>query len=451
MTDQLKIIINAQLLSGKSGGIEQFLMGLIHGLGKLEDGSEEYIIIGPWQDPYWLKPLLGPNQVIVAAKQPAKQPMIWQAQRKIVKACAGPLYEPLASLWRKIHVMAFPNLNENQPGTTKVGRFLESFGGHLIHFPYQQFVHCRLPSIYNPHDLQHLHYPQFFSHQELANRRACYAEACLKSQAIAAESQWVKNDIIRQYGIDSSKVYVISRGSPTELCEEPVEVKTLMRVRQKFSLPKEFAFYPAQTWKHKNHIRLLEAIRLLRDKQGISLNLICTGKKNDFWLTIEKRINELGLNKQVCFLGYVDSSEVRAIYRLAQFVVLPTLFEGGGFPIVEAFNEGVPVACSDVTSLPEYGSDAVLLFDPTSVENIAKAIYRMTLDSELRESLRRRGVARARLFTWEKTAKTYRALYRLLAGRSLSAEDQCLLSTSQPTASVPPLAEEGTGNINGKG
>jgi len=131
----------------------------------------------------------------------------------------------------------------------------------------------------------------------------------------------------------------------------------------------------------------------------------------------------------VRFLDFVSSSELRALYHLAQFVVFPSLFEGGGFPVLEAFREETPIACSAVTSLPEYGGDAILLFDPTSVESIAQAIHRMTMDVQLRTKLRQRGAARISSFTWERTAKMYRALYRKVAGHPLTDEERHSLAS----------------------
>jgi len=281
--------------------------------------------------------------------------------------------------------------------------------------------------IYNPHDLQHLHYPQFFTQEQIAWRETIYAAGCGYAPAVAVESQWVKDDIIRQYGIAPEKISVIRWGSPTELYKL-VTNRTLVDVRQEFRLPKTFALYPAQTWPHKNHIRLLEAISSLRD-QDVFINLVCTGKKNNFWPAVKKRIRELKLEEQVRFLGFVSPTELRALYHLARFVVFPSLFEGGGFPVLEGFREETPVTCSAVTSLPEYGGDAVLFFDPTSVESIAEAVRRMGTEPELCATLRQRGSERIRLFKWERTAKAYRALYRKMAGHPLSDEERHLIAS----------------------
>ncbi len=419
----LKVAINAQLLPGGSaGGVGQFIIGLVHALGQLGDASEEYIIIGPWQEPDWLEPYLGPNQQIV----PGPRPQLGRMEP--VKRLLGSLRPPMGKLWRKARRVVLGPYKLPVPTVPESDGFYESLGADVIHFPYQSFMRCSLPIIFNPHDLQHLHYPQFFTPEQIAWRETIYPAGCRHAQAIVAESQWVKDDIIRQYGIDHRKIYVIPRGSPTELYE-PITDKALVDVRRKFQLPQTFALYPAQTWAHKNHIRLLEAIALLRDRDDLLVNLVCTGKQNDFWPTIEKHIHKL--KNQVRFLGFVSPTELRALYHLAQFVLFPSLFEGGGFPILEAFREGTPVTCSGVTSLPEYGGDAVLLFDPTSVESIAEAVRRMTTDAELRTTLCQRGVARIRLFTWERTAKAYRALYRKVAGHPLSDEERYLLANDR--------------------
>jgi glycosyltransferase involved in cell wall biosynthesis len=124
----------------------------------------------------------------------------------------------------------------------------------------------------------------------------------------------------------------------------------------------------------------------------------------------------------------VSSEELRAIYKLAQFVIVPTLFEAASGPVFEAWYEGVPAACSTVTSLPEQAGDAALLFDPLSVEAIAEALQRMATDKNLRDELREKGRTRLLDFSWERTAKAYRAVYRRVANRPLSEEDRSLLN-----------------------
>ena len=121
--------------------------------------------------------------------------------------------------------------------------------------------------------------------------------------------------------------------------------------------------------------------------------------------------------------------ELRAIYKLSKFVIVPSLFEAASAPVFEAWYEGVPVACSTVTSLPEQAGDAALLFDPYSVDAIANTVRRMATDERLRRELTHKGRRRLMDFSWERTAKAYRAVYRLAAKRPLTEEDRWLLSS----------------------
>ncbi len=415
MTQPLRVLINAQLTpGGGAGGIEQFLMGLIYGLGRLTDGEEEYVLITSPHSPDWLNHLMGPNQRRVVATPPVKQ------STGGAKRLLGPLRRPLGEL--RLRARSFLSNGPRGDLLPQSNGFYESLGGDVIHFPFQSFVCCGLPSIYNPWDLQHLHYPQFCSKKVLASREATYQGACNDAQAVATASLAVKSDLQEQYGLDAQKIFVIHCGSPAALYDQITD-GVLRDVRTKYRVPDSFAFFPAQTWAHKNHLRLLDALSLLRDRNGIRLNVVCTGAKNDHFSAISKRIEECGLQAQVMFLGFVSPVELRSLYRLARFVVFPSLFEGAGLPVIEAFQENVAVTCSDIPPLREYGGDAVLTFDPHSADSIAASLLRISREEGLREQLRARGTERAKLFTWERTGKAYRALYRKVAGVPLSEED----------------------------
>ncbi len=399
--------------------MEQFVMGLVRSLGQLQDGNEEYLIVTPASYPDWIAPQLGPNQRIVSPPPPGPGRIVRARQRL---GAAGYL---ASVVWRPLR-RSLVSLTE-RPVVPDSNGFYESLGVDAVHFPYQQFARSALPSIYNPHDLQHLHYPQFFSKKELSRRETVYRAGCADAHAVVAESGWVRHDLARCYGVPNDRLYSLPMGAPVAMYG-PIGEQTLQEVRRRLRVPDYFALYPAQTWPHKNHIRLLEAIAMARDEHRVSTPLVCTGVKNDYWPRIEQRIDQLALRDSVHFLGYVTPIELRALYRLAQFLVIPSLFEGGGFPVLEGFSEGTPVACANATSLPEYGGDAVLLFEPASTESIAGALVRMATDPALRDSLRQRGTERIRGFDWSVTARSYRALYRKVAGRPLSDEDLSLLS-----------------------
>jgi glycosyltransferase involved in cell wall biosynthesis len=421
MAQPLKVLINAQIPpGGKWGGVEQFLMGLVYALGRLADGEERYTLITLPESPDWLRSLMGSNQRIVVAPQPKIAPLIQPKQ------LLGPLRRPAGKLLRRVRRIAFRGASGYALPQSE--GFYESLGGDIMHFPFQEFIRSRIPSIYNPWDLQHLYYPKFFSANDMAVRETVFPGACHSARAVVAPSCAVKGDLQRHYGLDPQKIFVIPCAPPAALYED-IPNEAADEVRKRFRLPDLFAFYPAQTWPHKNHLRLLEALHLIRERNGVRLNLVCTGRKNEHWPAISRRIDELGLQTQVIFPGFVSPRELRALYRLAQFVVYPSFFEGAGLPVMEALYEDVAVACSDIPPLREYGGDAVMTFDPLSVESMAASLLLISSDDALREQLRARGRERARLFTWERTGKTYRALYRQVAGVAMSEEDLQLLTS----------------------
>jgi len=423
MARQLKVLINAQMpTGGLCGGVEQFLMGLVHALGRLTDGDEQYFLITSPDKSDWVKPLLGPNQTIVTA------PQLRKGRSEGAKRFLGPLRRPAGELRRGIRRFFSGGLDGD--ALPQSDGFLDSLGGDVIHFPYQGFARCSIPSIYNPHDLQHLHYPQFFSKEAIAWREATYRCACQYSHAVAAPSWAVKSDLQQQYGLAAQKVFVIHQAPPVALYEQ-IPDGAARDLRERLKLHDLFALFPAQTWPHKNHLTLIEAIRLIRDRDGVKLNLVCTGRKNEHWPVIKRRIDDLRLRSQITFLDFVSPSNLSALYRLAQFVVFPSLFEGAGMPVLEAFLEGVAVTCSDIAPLREYGGDAVLTFDPRSTDSIAASLLQISTNERLREQLRTRGKEKVRLFTWERTGRAYRALYRKVAGVPLPDDDLHLLTETE--------------------
>jgi glycosyltransferase involved in cell wall biosynthesis len=409
----LRIAVDAQITPGEAGGVVQATLGLVHALGRLRDGNEEYlIVVGSDQDAEWLRPAIGPNEKIV------RKPRRWVKRDRPKK---------LAMALMRAILRRMMSLAGCWPEVPLSDGFYEEQGCDVVHFPHQRFVLCALPTIYNPHDLQHLRYPEFFTASAIAFRETIYQAGCHFAHTVVVASQWVKDDLVRHYRVSGDKVQVIPWGPPTQTYCEPSD-EHLSRVRSKYQLEQPFAFYPAVTWPHKNHIRLLEALAHLRDRFGLTIRLVCTGSLYmTFWPVIRRKMDELGLWSQVKFLGYCPTEDMRAIYRLSQFVVVPTLFESDSFPIYEAWLEGIPVICSNATALPDQVLDAALVFDPDNLESIGDAVRKAATDADLRSELRKRGFQRIKDFDWERTGKAYRAVYRRAAGYPLTEEDRALL------------------------
>lgn len=420
MSKKLRIAINAQIIPGSGTSSLETVLRVLTAVGRLE-GDEEYVFITPWSESDWLEPFLNNRQTIVRAPQSEKSAA--PNRLETLKCLMGPL-RPLARRIKQLAV-APPKFEFSVPISDG---FYESLGCDVIHFPDPEYTYCRLPTVYNPHDLQHLHYPQFFAPETIERRKVIYPAACRAAEIVVVGSQFVKQDLIEKFGVEADKIQVIP-WSPPEIADEKITATDVADVLEKYECPPHpFMLFPAMTWEHKNHLRLLEAVALLRERDGLQVNLVCTGYKHTFYQRIERRLGELKLEKQVKFTGIVSTDELNLLYHGAQFVIIPTLFEAASGPLFEAWQHGAAAACSAVTSLPEQAADAALLFNPFSVEEIADAVKKMSSDENLRTELRTRGFRRLADFDLERTAKAYRAVYRKAAGADLSEEDRHLLN-----------------------
>jgi glycosyltransferase involved in cell wall biosynthesis len=298
-----------------------------------------------------------------------------------------------------------------------------------MHFTFQTAFITSIPSVYHPHDLQHLHHPEFFTRAQWRARELEYRAFCSQARMVPVTSRWNRNDLRKHYSLPEDKVVVIPL-APALGAYGPPTQEDMRRTRARFALPERYVFYPAQTWPHKNHLRLVDAVAHLRDTGCANLTLVCSGTRNEFYPEIERRIRAHRLEESVIFTDFVEPAELNALYRLCHCVAVPTLFEAaGGFgPIAEAFLAGRPVACSSVTSLPDEVGDAALVFDPLDVADIARSIARLWTEDALCQELVRRGRARVARYDWVRTARIFRAHYRRIAGWPLAAEDTALLA-----------------------
>jgi len=406
----LHVCIDARLGGGRFGGVEQVVIGLAAALSRLEDGDEEYLFLAYPEHDDWIRPYLGgPCRLLHSRRS-----YLNRRSRAVVRAVA----ERMPSVGVRFAVRP-------SDGT------VERAGVDIMHFPIQDAFRTELPSIYQPHDLQHLHLPELFSRWERARREAVYRTHCERATLVVAMTSWGQRDFIESYGLSSEKVTVVPGGSV--LGAYPAPTKTdLDRVRARLSLPDSFLLYPAQTWPHKNHEGLLEAIARIRDESGITIPLVCPGKQTRHYRRIRELVGRLRLAETTAFPGFVSSLELRGLYELGTALVFPSRFEGWGLPVCEAFDAGLPVAASTATGLPDVVGAAGLLFDPDDVGEMADQLHRLWTDAELRADLRERGRKRTAEFSFEHTARLFRAHYRQVGHRSLTDEDRILLASSPP-------------------
>jgi glycosyltransferase involved in cell wall biosynthesis len=411
----LKVGLDARLLDGLNGGIQQAVMGLADGLSKLADGEEAYYFLAYPESLDWLRPNISDRCKIILTELPGRHGLL-----RMIEAM------PLGQFWAEVLRRIFKRSITRLPVSNGL---IEAERMDVMHFTFQSAFLTRIPSIYQPWDLQHVHFPNHFYKYQRLMRDYRYRQFCRRAGLVSVGYQWMQAELVRHYQLETSKVRVIPMAPPVDAYPS-IGQSQLSSVREKYGLLKPFLLYPAQTHPHKNHIGLIEALSQLRRRKEIRPTIVCTGMQTGFFPKIQKTLKAHSMENQVRFLGFIPPADLQCIYQLCQFMIFPSRYEGWGLPITEALRLGVPIACADLMVFREQAKDAALFFDPACPDDMADAIERLWTDERLRYALAERGKVVAGQYSWHKTAKMFRAHYRWLAGRRLTDEDRTLIQES---------------------
>ena len=241
-------------------------------------------------------------------------------------------------------------------------------------------------------DLQHEYYPEFFDSHSLRARRLAFQVALDGAGAIMTISEFARRTIEERTGPDRD-IFVATPSLPPEFGAAHSDDTT---EEERATVPAgEFFLFPANLWPHKNHKRLFEAFRIFLERTRSHAELVLTGSPTG-WEELRARYPDL----PVRHLGYVSSPHLRLLYERALALTFFSQYEGFGIPLLEAFEVGTPVLCSNTTSLPEVAGDAALMCDPEDVESISLLLERIARDIDLRAQLTARGERRLRGFGW---------------------------------------------------
>jgi glycosyltransferase involved in cell wall biosynthesis len=261
-----------------------------------------------------------------------------------------------------------------------------------------------VPEVLTLFDLQWLIYPELFSRFQLMYIKKFLPWSAHKAKAIITLSQHSKKDILKILpGVSEDKIKVIAPGitSIFKKIEAPNNVK---EVKSKYHIRDKFILTVCQTHKRKNLGRLIEAFYQLKVNKHIPHQLIIAGGKGDAHDELISFINQKNI-PDVIITGYISDIEVCLLYNSAEVMVYPSLFEGYGFPVIEAMACGTPVITSNVSSLPEAAGDAAMLINPYQVDEIVQAMDMVINNQELRNQLIQKGFKHAQRFSWENTAQ----------------------------------------------
>jgi glycosyltransferase involved in cell wall biosynthesis len=269
----------------------------------------------------------------------------------------------------------------------------------IMWFPSPQFVALDIPYICTVLDLEHRVHPYFpevgnsVSWQAAVQR---YTEMIPRASYVITGTKAGKRQIVQFYHPDENRVRVIPF-PVTPFAFEMNELPTPLMDEHAIATP--YLFYPAQFWPHKNHVALLHALKLLRTRHGLDMEVVFCGSDKGNLSHVRATARELGVDGRVRFLGFVAQEELYALYKNAFALVYPSMFGPDNLPPLEAFAIGCPVVASNVAGAVEQLGDAALLTDPRQEEEIVSAVLRLQQEPDLRETLIRRGKERAKGWT----------------------------------------------------
>jgi glycosyltransferase involved in cell wall biosynthesis len=401
MPRRLRVAIDCRIADPRQG-IGTAVLALAKALSESNVTNQEYTFIVRERMKGWLAPYVyGPCRL-----EGISEPLF--SVLKEVKASLR-LVAPLRIIWRK--------LREGRESIPVSDGLVESYQFDVVHFPTQAAYLTKLPTIYQPHDLQHLHFPQFFSKTEFACRERLYRAFCNQACYVCVQTNWTKQDVIKQYQLQEDKVVVIPWGSVFDAYKTPSD-EDVRNTIDKYKLPDRFFFYPAVTWPHKNHKAIISALHILKSSHGIAPHVVFTGSSTDHRMILDKLAQDLGVAKHVHFLGFVTPVELQAIFRTATAMIYPSLFEGFGLPILEAFQARLPVLSSNATTLPEVAQDGALYFDPDSPAKLSVLMKTIMDRPEVRHDLINNGTRILSEYSFRDTAAAFQALYEKTAALS---------------------------------
>jgi glycosyltransferase involved in cell wall biosynthesis len=284
----------------------------------------------------------------------------------------------------------------------------------LFHYPFYTLpLWHPCPSVVTIHDVTFERFPQWFSRRsQLATRRFA-RHAARRAEAILTVSETSRRDIVDCYGIDRARVHVVYPA-----VEEGWDAPAAARdgaIGGDLGLEGPFALHVGSIHTRRNLPLLLRALARAR-RMGSPLALVLAGRVEFPYPDVGEMVRAAGMEGACVHVGYVPEADLKALYRAASVVALPSLYEGFGFPAVEAMALGTPVVASDASCFPEVLGDAAILVDPQDEEGWAEALLRITAPGAEREEWRRRGRAHAAAFSWDRAARETLAVYRRVLG-----------------------------------
>lgn len=392
----LRIGINCvRMMPAYQGGINSFALGLIDGFAASSRGHKFVLFTGPHNRLMFRRFEAAPHFQIVT------------------------LDGPLSRLGRGMFNRIPWRLRFRLPYRA-LGRMLSAGDAARIaaavdveyvpYCPTPIFPFPPVPSVYSFHDLQHVHYPQFFTPAERRERDAAFAGAVAHAALIQASGRQMAEEFAAHFpALTPKKIVTIPEGVDVDAFRQA----EIGDVRARYGLPDRFLFYPAQFWPHKNHVTLLEALAQLRS-QGLTIPLVLTGARYSAGPAILRALAETA-GKGIFYLGVVPFADIMALHKAASFLVTPSLYESSSLPILEAAAAGTPIIASAIPAHREQAQSLQMrMFAPDDAPGLADLLRRAWTEEALNASQAAYNTGAVEAFRWRRIAERYLDSFELL-------------------------------------
>ena len=228
-------------------------------------------------------------------------------------------------------------------------------------------------------------FPEVYKNRIFERREIGLEKSLKRAIAIIADSELGRNNIIKRYLVDKSRVY-IAPFLPSSNISNSYDASR-QNIKNKFKITRDYIFYPAQFWAHKNHIYILQGMKILKESFGTNINVVFAGGDAGNLEYVKQTVDQLNLSDQVHFLGFVNNDDMASLYKESIALVMPSYFGPTNIPPLEAFNLGVPVLYSDLPGLKDQVGDAALLLDLNKPESMANHLLNILNNKNLRKKL----------------------------------------------------------------
>jgi glycosyltransferase involved in cell wall biosynthesis len=361
------IAVNTRLLlHGKLEGIGWFTRET---LSRITNDHPEHKFIFIFDRPFADEFIFSDNVIPVVVSPPTRHPVLW-------------------FIWFEL----------------QIPRILRKYKADLFFSPDGYLsLNTRVRQLAAIHDINFAHRPKDLPWLKAKYYNYFFPRFARKAKRIVTVSYFSKEDINKTYRVDPDKVDVVYNGVNTAYT--PTSEEQNVKTKEVYSSGKDYFLFIGSLHPRKNICGLLRAFDGFRTSVDADMKLIIVGESMFKTADIEMTYEGMRFKDDVIFTGRLSNEELHRVLGASLALTFVPYFEGFGIPVIEAMNAGVPVICSNTTSLPEVGGDAVLYVDPFSVEQIKDAMIRIYKEKEFREALIQKGFIQRRKFSWDKTAE----------------------------------------------